>query len=147
MNTDYQVLSQSLKHAKYRMTPQRIAICKILAESPDHPSAQMVYDMLKPKYPSLSLTTVYNTLETLVGLGVISPRHGSGDAPTRYDANTTPHAHLQCIRCNKLRDFDSQHVTDLNKDVSARAGYHIIGSYLLYYGLCESCQEKENNEE
>ncbi|NJN44289.1 MAG: transcriptional repressor [Anaerolineae bacterium] len=54
-------LIESLRQAGLRLTPQRSAICHLLADNDTHPSAQILFEQLRPTYPSLSLTTVYNT--------------------------------------------------------------------------------------
>ncbi len=54
-----------LKQAGLRLTPQRVAICQVLAESKDHPTAMMIYHQLLPQFPTLSLATVYKTLHVL----------------------------------------------------------------------------------
>lgn len=135
-------LIQSLRQAGLRLTPQRAAVCGLLAASDNHPTAQMIFDQLRPEYPSLSLTTVYNTLEALVRLGAVNVLNNVGDVPTRYDANTAPHAHLLCIQCQRLVDFASPHVAALDAEAAAQSRYQLLGSYLLYYGLCPNCQEE-----
>lgn len=135
-------LIQSMQDAGLRLTPQRIAICRSLTNDPNHPTAHMLYEQLRPEYPSLSLTTVYNTLETLVELGVVNPLSHFGEDPTRYDANTSPHAHLLCIKCNRLIDFSSRYVQSLDKEVIEKSGYKILGAYLLYHGICDKCNQE-----
>jgi Fur family transcriptional regulator, peroxide stress response regulator len=136
-------LSKALKKADLRLTPQRLAICKLLAESKEHPTAQMIYDELKPEYPSLSLATVYNTLETLVRLGSINTLGSAGDDSVHYDANTEPHINLACISCHRVIDLPSEHVMHLEEEVISSSGYQVLGARVLYYGVCPSCQKKE----
>ncbi|MFU8772018.1 MAG: Fur family transcriptional regulator, partial [Anaerolineales bacterium] len=106
-------LSQALSKAGYRLTPQRLAICKLLAQSKDHPTAQVIYEILKPEFPSLSLATVYNTLESLVQLGVVNALGSAGDDAVHYDADTEPHVNLACISCHRVIDLHSEHVSHL----------------------------------
>jgi len=102
----------------------------------------MIYESIRAQYPSLSLTTVYNTLETLADLGVINVLGHSGDNTVHYDANITPHVHLACIACHKIIDVPSLHAAFLNDDISAVSGYKLLGARLIYYGLCPSCQKR-----
>jgi Fur family transcriptional regulator, peroxide stress response regulator len=136
-------LTQALNKAGLRLTPQRLAICKLLAESKAHPTAQMIYDALKSDYPSLSLATVYNTLESLVRLGIINTLGSAGDDAVHYDANTEPHVNLACISCHRVIDLPSEHVTHLEDEVVSNSGYQVLGARVLYYGVCPSCQEEE----
>lgn len=139
------VLIETLRQAGLRLTPQRLAICQQLINNAEHPSAQQIYEELRPQYPSLSLTTVYNTLEALVGLGAIHTLGNDVSGIIRYDAETSPHANLICTSCNRIVDYHSTHVQALTDEVKDQSGYQITGARVLYYGFCEVCQNKRNN--
>ncbi len=62
----YETLLTALKAQGKRITPQREAICRLLARSDEHPTARQIYETLKAQFPSMSLATVYNTLDVLV---------------------------------------------------------------------------------
>jgi Fur family transcriptional regulator, peroxide stress response regulator len=126
-----------------RLTPQRIAICNLLANSTEHPTAQMIYEELHPNFPSLSLSTVYNTLEILVKLGSINVLGTAGDGVEHYDADLHPHVNLACLSCNRVIDLHSQFVNDLEEEVIAASGFKIKGSRVVYYGYCPQCQNQE----
>jgi Fur family transcriptional regulator, peroxide stress response regulator len=133
-------LTQALRQEGLRLTPQRLAICRLLTETSVHPTAQMIYEQLRPEFPSLSLATVYNTLETLVKLGVINALGSAGDDAMHYDADTSPHINLACTSCHKVIDISSEQVNDLADEVVAKSGYQLFGARVLYYGLCPACQ-------
>jgi Fur family peroxide stress response transcriptional regulator len=133
-------LISSLKKAGLRLTPQRIAICKLLAESHQHPTAADLYAALKPDYPSLSLATVYNTLDTLVAQGKVNVLGDAGDGKVHFDADTTPHINLACIHCHQIIDVASDLVTRIDQEIGTTSGYTLLGSRVIYYGLCPSCQ-------
>ena len=136
---------KALQGAGFRLTPQRKAICRFLAESDQHPSAQMIYDQLRPDYETLSLATVYNTLEALSRLGLVNVLGEIGDhAAVRYDADTGPHVNLACIRCGRIIDIPSQHVHALDLEVEQTSGYALLGARVLYYGLCPECQAEDH---
>jgi len=137
-------LTESLRLAGMRLTPQRLAICKLLSESDAHPTAQQIYDDLRPDYPSMSLATVYNTLDVLTGLGVVNSLGSAGDDAIHYDADTAPHVNLACIACHRVIDLPSQYVPALDQEVADNSGYHLLGARVMYYGLCPECQSKEN---
>ncbi|KPL83960.1 hypothetical protein SE15_01775 [Thermanaerothrix daxensis] len=140
--TEKAILLDSLRKAGLRLTPQRQAICELLAESREHPTAAMIYETLKPRFPSLSLATVYNTLEVLVRLGAVNVLGNAGDGMAHYDADTDPHINLACVSCHKIVDFPSQYVQFLDEEISATSGYRVLGARVLYYGLCPECQQK-----
>jgi len=142
--SDLNTLTSALQNAGMRVTPQRVAICELLTTSEEHPTAAMIYDELKPRFGSLSLATVYNTLDALVGLGVVNVLGHAGDDKVHYDADTEPHVNLACISCSKIIDIPSEHVTHLDEEITSASGYKLLGARVLYYGLCPSCQKKQS---
>lgn len=140
--TKTSVLTNALKNAGLRLTLQRIAICEFLAGTDEHPTAQAIHEALKPGYPTLSLATVYNTLETLVELGVINSLGSAGDDAVHYDADTSPHVNLACTSCHRVIDLPSSHVQALKNEIAQNSGYQIQGARVLYYGLCPDCQNR-----
>ena len=133
-------LLDALRQAGLRLTVQRRAICRYLAENDEHPTAQDIYRALKPRYPSLSLATVYNTVDLLVRLGAIHALGTAGDDAIHYDADVSPHVNLACIRCHRVVDLPSTQVQELEEEVRQRSGYRVLGARVLYYGLCPQCQ-------
>lgn len=138
-------LTRMLRAAGMRITPQRLAICDYLITSVQHPTAQMIYDHLRPLHPNLSLATVYNTLEALSQLGAIHALGSAGDEAVHYDADTSPHVNLACTSCHQVIDLPSQYVQALGEEVASNSGYKIVGARVLYYGLCPACQANPNN--
>lgn len=133
-------LTTTLQQAGLRITPQRIAICRLLSETDTHPTAAMIYKHVRAQYPSFSMATVYNTLDALIGLGAVNVLGGAGDDSVHYDADTSPHINLACISCHKIVDIDSQQVSNIDHEISNRSGYKILGARILYYGFCPDCQ-------
>ncbi len=136
----YHLLTNSLQESGMRLTPQRVAICKLLSESEEHPTASIIFQQIKEQFPSLSLATVYNTLDTLVQLGAINVLGHAGDDHVHYDANTQPHVNLACVSCHKIVDVESSYVQQLDGEISQASGYQLLGARVLYYGLCPDCQ-------
>jgi Fur family peroxide stress response transcriptional regulator len=133
-------LIQPLKQAGLRLTPQRLAVYRYLTRVDTHPTAQQVYEALSPEYPSLSLATVYNTLETLVGLGVINALGTAGDDAVHYDGDVSPHVNLACVHCHQVIDLPSAHVGAIQQEVLEHSGYQLLGARVMYYGVCPACQ-------
>jgi Fur family peroxide stress response transcriptional regulator len=132
----------TLKHKGMRLTPQRIAICKLLCKTNFHPTATMIYEQVKAQYPSLSLMTVYSTLDTLINLGLVNELGSAGDNQVHYDGNITPHINLACISCHNLVDITSPHISNLENEISLNSGYQLLGARMVYYGLCPNCLEQ-----
>lgn len=130
----------ALQTSGLRLTATRLAICNLLAETKEHPTAARIFADLKDQYPSLSLATVYNTLEMLVSLGMVHILGPAGDENTHYEPNTEPHVNLACIQCHTITDFSCEDAARLEEQVVSHSGYRVVGGRLLYYGVCPSCQ-------
>ena len=99
--------SDVLHKAGLRVTPQRLAICEYLVTSDSHPTANDVFLQLKDQFPSLSLATIYNTLDVLVGMGIVNALGSAGDNNVHFDSNVSPHINLACVQCHKIVDISS----------------------------------------
>jgi Fur family transcriptional regulator, peroxide stress response regulator len=124
---------------KFRKTPQRLAIRKFLDGNLFHPSAEDIHDALRDQFPTLSLATVYNTLDALLERGEIV--EVSGDAARkRFDPVVSRHHHLICIRCGKIVDIPEK-FSPVLKDKEKR-GFQVIRSQVDFHGLCPECQSR-----
>ena len=92
-----------LKGTGLKLTHQRLEILHILMSDVDHPSAEDIYERIKPKVPTISFDTVYRTLALFEHHGIIS-RVQYLDDKSRYDPNTARHYHFVCTRCRTIRD-------------------------------------------
>lgn len=126
-----------------RLTATRTAICKLLMESSNHPTAAEIYAELKKDYPSLSMATVYNTLNTLVELGVISELGYIGDDTLHYETRNHDHANLACVRCHTIVDVEGIEFEHVEKKISDKTNYQVLGSRVLFYGFCPTCKANE----
>lgn len=137
----HQDFPQLIHQAGLRVTPQRVAICQLLANTETHPTANDVFLELKDKYPSLSLATIYNTLDVLVGMGAVNALGSIGDDKVHFDGNTSPHINLACIKCHKIVDLHTKEINQLDEEINQRSGFKVMGSRVLYYGVCPDCQK------
>lgn len=124
------------KAKKVPLTHQRLAVYEELAGRRDHPSAEALHESLKEPYPSLSLATVYKTLQTLHEMGMVA-RVDSPAAQARYDAIVETHHHAVCTACGRIEDlFDAR----LDAIPAPRAsGFRISGHSVHFHGLCAKC--------
>lgn len=125
-----------LKKLGLKITPQRLAILRLLEGNTRHPSAEEIYSHLKPQYPSLSLATVYNTLEVLARTGELQEvRIKAGKR--HFDPNPAPHGHFLCRICGSIHDLDAG---PMEKKVPFDLkGYQVEEYTLNYYGVCPEC--------
>ena len=86
-----------------RCTPQRMAVYEALRRSKQHPTAEELYRAVKPDTGSLSLATVYNTLEALCKAG-LARKLATADGSCRYDGDTSEHLHILCRDTEEIKD-------------------------------------------
>ena len=108
MSIDY---AKAIEEKGIRPSVQRTAIFGYISENKTHPTVDNVYTALSPSYPTLSRTTVYNTLKLFAQNGLVQVVKIEDDE-LRYDAETRPHIHFKCERCGGIFDiFDEESYT------------------------------------
>ena len=133
---------QKLREQDHRITPQRLAILKVLAASEGHPSVEQIYDRVKTAFPTTSLATVYKNVSLMKSLGEVLEL-GFSDDSNRYDGNKPyPHPHLVCIRCKKIIDPNLSILQDLTLELVQETGFRILNHRMDFFGICPECQDK-----
>ena len=127
-----------------RFSHQRERIYQAVRDSGEHPTAEMVYQSLKPEMPRLSLGTVYRNLHQMAQEGRLTEIQG---AVVRFDGCTAPHTHLRCLRCGGVFDLKEIPYDRSLDDLEARQGVRILGHALLFTGICSACADKEKIQE
>jgi Fur family peroxide stress response transcriptional regulator len=112
LNTDLDHIVQNLKRAGLKATQQRIVILSTLYEHLEHPSSEEVYKHVKKSHPSISLGTVYKTLESFVDSGLIH-KVATSDGLMRYDGHTLDHNHIYISNTQEIIDFKDEKLTEL----------------------------------
>ena len=121
-----------------RYSQQRELIYQAVCDTKEHPTAQMIYDMLRPQMPKLSLGTVYRNLQQMAQSGRLLELDGP---VSRYDATVTPHTHLRCSCCGRVADGMLPY--DITMDEKAvEEGWSIEGHSLMFVGICPACAGK-----
>ena len=132
-------IASIFKEKKLKLTPQRLAVYNYLINTTSHPSADVIYTDIHIQYPTMSLATVYKALKTLVEVGLIQEIN-VGEGNFRYDGNSYPHPHLQCLGCGKVDDFKDLTLDNLNSLAENHTDYKIISNKVYFYGYCTNCQ-------
>jgi len=134
-------LIEALRNKGYKATPQRIAICRFVLHSRDHPTAQRIYDEVKKVHPTVSLATVYKTLQVLDELDLIQELDFP-QSQARFDSYMKPHVNLICLRCGNIRDFDDPAAREIVVRIASTAEFILTGQRLDIYGLCKTCHAR-----
>ncbi len=126
----------------YKFSRQRESIKNYLAETKEHPTADMVYMHVREEYPNISLGTVYRNLNLLTEIGeaikIIAP-----DGRDRFDGCVRPHNHFYCTKCRRILDLDldMKEIEQINKTAAENFDGIIESSNTMFYGECRECME------
>jgi Fur family ferric uptake transcriptional regulator/Fur family peroxide stress response transcriptional regulator len=137
MNTKIDI-QDKLKAAGVKPSLQRMAIMEYLVEHPVHPTVDMIFHALFPAIPTLSKTTVYNTLKLLAEEGAIASIN-IDEKNVRYDGEIAPHAHFRCKQCGKIIDLPIAGLDTVK--VANFENLKIDECQLYYKGYCGDCSD------
>lgn len=134
-----QQIIDKYKDTGFKLTPQRIAILKILDGNTSHPTADDIYQELKKTCPTVSFATVYNTIEALARMGelveiTIDPER------KHFDPNPAPHHHIRCIECGKISDIFMDYGRTLELPDEILGEYELLGNHVDFLGVCSDCR-------
>lgn len=146
MNERLDLLTNALRQAGLRITPQRLAICEYLAATDRHPSPYQVYADIAGVHPEISRATVYNTLNKLQQIGAIVELSFGADH-THYDTNPEPHINLICLRCHKIIDFGGEvAMDDIYGRILRETGFQAAAAKVNLVGFCADCRQQRRDE-
>ncbi|HMK60218.1 MAG TPA: Fur family transcriptional regulator [Dissulfurispiraceae bacterium] len=134
-------LKDGLRQKGYKLTTQRLEVIKFLASCRSHPGAMDILSELRKKTPSISMSTVYYTLDLLKKEGLIKELEFY-DRENRYDINISDHFNLICRKCGKIEDF-MKPLPFSAKAIESKTGFRPLGVRLELYGYCKDCKGRE----
>ena len=124
-----------------KVTVQRQCIFSVLHGDVTHPTAEAVYEAARAEMPTISLKTVYQTLNELAELGEVAPLN-VGTGAVRFDPNVeSGHHHLVCRRCGKVRDLEVD-FDHLAVPAGAEQGFRVSSAEVVFRGLCGPCRAR-----
>ncbi len=132
-----------LKNGNLKSTRHRKAILEVLEKNDTPLTAEDLYLKLKENEISISLSTVYRVLETLVEKGLATRSNLADDNRAVYELSHNEHRHhLLCTKCRKVLPVDGCPLEDYEKLLEQRFGFTVKGHKLEVYGYCQGCREK-----
>jgi len=140
MNTKLKQSKQTLQAKGLKPTYQRLRILGYLEEHENHPTVEMIYEDLVKEIPTISKTTIYNTLNALLETGIIHAITITG-TETRYDSEDFPHHHLLCKSCGKIIDIDIKCPYVNQNEID---GHRIDERHGYFKGDCRECLKKKD---
>ena len=129
-----------------RTTLQKRIVSDVFCSMNNHPSAGMVYEAVQEKFPGISRATVYRLLAEAAEKGMIQ-RLKLHEANDRFDITTAKHYHVVCRHCGAVADVDLE-IDDeaLAKQAQGYEGFSVDACHMEFVGICQGCQDKEENQ-
>lgn len=131
-------LKNTLEEKGINPSYQRLKILEYLVHNKNHPTADDIYKELSKEVPTLSKTTVYNTLKTFHEKRIVLSLTIE-ENEVRYDADTSFHAHLKCLHCGNLYDIEVNKLILKDDKIN---GHRITESHLYFKGTCCNCLKR-----
>ena len=141
MNTTFEQLTNELKNRNIRLSHQRLKVLEYINSHKTHPTVDQIYTDLQKEVPTLSKTTIYNTLNTLINANLVKLLTIE-ENETRYDSTIENHGHFKCESCGEIFDFD------INFDSFAIEGlgnFKVNHKDVYFKGICPTCIRKNND--
>jgi Fe2+ or Zn2+ uptake regulation protein len=134
-------LTELFRDRGLKVTPQRQCIFRVLHGNAVHPTAESVYAAASAEMPTISLKTVYSTLNDLSAMGEIQ-QLDLGTGSTRFDPNVDGHHHLVCTRCGRVRDVYAAARVRITEE--QLAGFTVGATEVVLRGLCDTCSSNSD---
>ena len=129
----YKELQQKCSAAGLKMTGQRKVILQVLEEAEDHPSVEVVYERAKEIDSSISIATVYRTLNLLDELDLVI-KHEFQEGYSRYEVNWDHHHHLVDLETGEVIEFQNDELERIKHKIAEDLGYDLVDHRLELYG-------------
>lgn len=135
MTMDTKNLEQLLRKHDIKPSHHRIRVFQYLLEYKNHPTVDMIYQDLLKEIPTLSKTTLYNTLNLFVERGIVN-MISIEENESRYDADISLHAHFKCTYCGQIYDI---HLELARLELSGLEQFEVSESQVYFKGICPIC--------
>ena len=124
---------------KEKFSKKRVAILETLRATKVHPTAEWVYNELKPIYTDISLGTIYRNIKKFCESGEVKSV-GVYDGQEHFDANLEPHYHFVCNKCRAILDVEGTFLSDSQKDeLGLKYNFNISDEEIIFRGCCKNC--------
>jgi Fur family ferric uptake transcriptional regulator len=134
----------ALQQTGVRLTPQRLAIATVLAQSGKEISAQELYERVRRKHPYIGRATVFRSVDTLVSAGLAQRLERPGHISAYVWCEPGHHHHLICTTCRTVEDLGEDAVAPLAETIARDRGFRVDHATLDFYGECRSCSTRRS---
>jgi Fur family peroxide stress response transcriptional regulator len=139
MKLTVKTITDRFRASRRRVTPQRVAVFEVLCERGGHPTVDQIYREVRKRFPMISLNTVYQIMEALEQMKIVSPLvHGLEAA--RYETDPSPHHHAVCVACKRIIDIFDPDLGRVRPPRVVKDRFQVLGHRVEFYGYCADCQ-------
>ncbi len=140
-----QTLKSLLNQEGFRVTSQRRKILELfeIDHKGQHLSAEEIHQALAAQGESVSFSTIYRALHTLVGIGLLREVELAEDRKL-YELSTpliNPHHHIVCMHCGTFKEFIDDQVSQVSSQETSQRGFSLVDCQFTIFGVCPNCQE------
>ena len=139
MKLTVRTMTERFRASGRKVTPQRVAVFEAICERGGHPTVDQIYQEVRQRFPMISLNTVYQTMEALVRLKVVSLVGHSLEA-ARYETDPVPHHHAVCIACKRIIDVFEAALGRVQLPRAVKDRFQVVGHRVEFYGYCADCR-------
>lgn len=134
-----QEMIQKLDNLGYRLTPQRMLVLQAVSTSNGHISAEDILTSVRVRFPYVSISTIYRTLDLLEEIGFVT-KSDLGIGRVQYHrADDAHHHHLVCRHCGRVVDLEEQELAPVWDMLRRRHRFTVCQRHMAIFGLCERC--------
>ncbi len=134
-----QVIIQKLRDNGHKITPQRLAIAKVLAKSKGHPSVENIHHQLKKDFPTMSLATIYKNILLINSLGEVLELGFPDGQTDMMEKSLIPIDTSSVSSAKEFVDLDLDSLDAMQKEVALETNFEILNRRLDFFGICSNC--------
>lgn len=128
-----------LQSTGLRITPTRVAVLSILANTQKPMDIASIYDEVSRKHVDADQATIYRIIESFIEKGLIS-RVQLQEKKFYYEAKRAEHHHVVCTKCGNIEDVSNCNISNLIKEIEHTHGFMVKTHSLEFFGLCNNCK-------
>lgn len=134
--------ARRIRERGYRLTPQRQLILDAVCACQRHCTIDEIYEYVRARIPTISLATIYRTLDFLCEMRLVVAASLGGRQVVYEIAGTQPHHHLVCRNCGATYEIGDDLMQAFFRQIEAQRDFRVDMDHVALFGLCSHCREE-----